>query len=41
MTKNKKEHIKEYLHKVKSANKEHTKKEAFKDLLYFNFNIPL
>src|SRR3990170_4957575 len=33
MTKNKKEHIKEYLHKVKSANKELTKKEAFKDLL--------
>lgn len=25
--------IKEYFHKVKQANKEHTKKEAFKDLL--------
>lgn len=33
MTDTKSEHIKEYLKKVKSANKELTKKEAFKDLL--------
>ena len=30
--------IKEYFHKVKQANKEHTKKEAFKDLLNRLYN---
>ncbi|HMN49452.1 MAG TPA: N-6 DNA methylase [Ignavibacteriaceae bacterium] len=33
MSDNKSNLIKEYFHKVKQANKEHTKKEAFKDLL--------
>ena len=33
MSQTRTEHIKEFLQKVKSANKEFTKKEAFKDLL--------
>jgi hypothetical protein len=38
MTDTKSTLIKEYFHKVKQANKEHTKKEAFKDLLNRLYN---
>ncbi len=33
MSQTRTEHIKEFLQKIKNANKEFTKKEAFKDLL--------